>query len=76
MVNPILKKLTTRNIIANGTVGVFLYVIYYIIVQNPQLLENSVATMLLGQFTMAVGLVYYFFFRKPQSKESDPKADV
>jgi Na+/serine symporter len=69
----ILKKLTTRNYLAVVTATVFLGVVWYG-VTHPELtqtaLENPLITYILGTFTAVVLLIYNFFFRKPQAKES------
>lgn len=66
----LVKKLTTRNFIAISTVLTFLGAVGYTIVYHPEITENPLFTYLLGQFSTVVGLIYYFYFRKPQSKES------
>ncbi|MBI5697109.1 MAG: hypothetical protein HZC29_01100 [Thaumarchaeota archaeon] len=64
------EKLTTRNFIAIATILTFLGSVAYTIVYHPEMTENPLFTYLLGQFSTVVGLIYYFYFRKPQSKES------
>jgi hypothetical protein len=66
----ILKKLTVRNLIAVGTVSAFLAVVYRLLTGGVEVTDSPVLMMLLGQFSTVVGLIYYFYFRKPQSKES------
>ena len=74
--NAFLKKLTTRNILANATIGVFLYGLIYGI-QNldsvsKTLEESSLLSAFVGSFLTIVPIVYYFYFRKSQDKEKQP----
>jgi len=66
------EKLTTRNILAVTTAGVFNYLVYYI-VTNPEALVETVkenpelsiaGAVVLGAFIPVVKDVYQFFFRK------------
>lgn len=59
----ILDKLTTRNFLATATGTTFLAAISYIILKQPELLENPIITGLLGAFTTLTALVYQFYFR-------------
>lgn len=69
----ILKKLTTRNYIAVLLTTLLGYTVYEGI-NNPEIvtvaLENPLVTYIMGTFTSGVMLVLYFYFRKPQTKES------
>lgn len=59
----ILDKLTSRNFLTVGTGITFLGVVYYLITENPTLLENPIVTGILGAFTTLTALVYQFYFR-------------
>lgn len=65
----ILDKLTSRNFLTVGTGLTFLGIVYYLITENPELLENPIVTGILGAFTTLTALVYQFYFRVsgPQS---------
>ena len=69
----LLKKLTTRNFIAISMTSTLIYAIYKSL-NSPELvtvaLDNPLITYIMGTFTSAVGLVMYFYFRKPQTKET------
>lgn len=70
----ILDKLTVRNFLALSTIGVFLWGIVYGI-QNidtvaKALESSSLLSAFVGSFLTIVPIVYYFYFRKPQKKES------
>lgn len=75
LANDILKKLTTRNYLA-CLLGTLLAYTVYKGINDPALvqtsLENPLVTYIMGTFTSGVMLVLYFYFRKPQSKESEP----
>lgn len=68
------SKFTTRNILANGTIGVFLWAIVYGVLNIEKVAKaiegSSVLALLLGVFVAIVPIVYYFYFRKTQAKES------
>jgi len=68
----ILKKLTVRNAMALSTVGVFLYGIVYgihnIETVSKAVESSSLLSAFIGSFLTLVPIVYYFYFRKPQSK--------
>ena len=68
------NKFTTRNILANGTIGVFLWSIVYGVLNIDKVAKaiesSSVLSLLLGVFVGIVPIVYYFYFRKTQTKES------
>lgn len=76
--NEFAKKLTTRNILALSTVGVFLYAVIYSL-QNPNILIQTieetpngivlVGGIIIGTFVAVVKDVYTFFFRKRPEKE-------
>lgn len=69
----VMEKLTTRNLIAIATVFTFLSIVSYGVVNTAVVmvaLENPLVTYILGTFTGVVVLVYNFFFRKTQAKES------
>lgn len=59
----ILAKLTTRNYLAVATATAFLGSVAYVIVKQPELLENPIVTGILGAFTTLTALVYQFYFR-------------
>lgn len=59
----VLAKMTTRNILATSTTGIFLYIVQFIITSSPQLLENPLVTGILGAFTTVVVMIYVFYFR-------------
>jgi fluoride ion exporter CrcB/FEX len=59
----ILDKLTSRNFLTIATGTTFLGVVYYLITENPTLLENPIVTGILGAFTTLTALVYQFYFR-------------
>lgn len=71
--NDILKKLTIRNYIAALLTTMLTYTVYKGI-NDPDIisvaLENPLVTYIMGTFTSGVMLVLYFYFRKPQDKES------
>lgn len=70
----ILKKLTTRNLIANGIIGVFLWSIVYgtlnIEKVSKAVESSSLLALLIGVFITIIPIVIFFYFRKPQAKES------
>lgn len=70
----ILKKLTTRNILATSVVGTFLWAIHYgvthIDATSKALESSSLLSALVGVFTTVVTLILVFYFRKAQDKES------
>lgn len=74
----LIKKLTTRNILALATAAVFLWTIVFTLI-NLDVISNLIATdataagisgLLVGAFLVTVKDVYQFFFRKSQAKES------
>lgn len=69
----IIKKLTTRNYLAvltgTGLVGLVGYGVLHPTAAADAISQPLIA-YLLGQFTTAAALVYAFYFRKAQSKES------
>jgi hypothetical protein len=74
MPSEILKKLTVRNALATGTIGVFLWTIIYGVLNidkvSQALESSSLLSAFAGSFLTIVPIVYYFYFRKPQAKES------
>lgn len=72
------EKLTTRNIIAVSTVGVFLYLTTFVILNGEEVAEfvaknpgvSTSAALLVGALVAKVSDVYQFFFRKAQTTES------
>jgi len=68
------KKLTTRNFLATGTVGVFLWMLVYGTLNIDKVItaleSSSLLSALLGSFLTIIPIIYYFYFRKPQKKES------
>lgn len=75
----VMQKLTTRNFIAIATVLTFLGCVGFSVTHTSAVmvaLENPLVTYILGTFTAVVLLVYNFFFRKSQSKESIPDPPV
>ena len=72
-----LKKLTVRNFITLATVSVFLALVTYTVVENPDVLENPLITFLLGTFVSVVTMIYQFYYRKNKTKrEADDYDDV
>ena len=70
----LLQKLTVRNTLALGTIGVFLWTITYG-VQNidkvsKALESSSLLSAFAGSFLTIVPVVYYFYFRKKPSTEA------
>lgn len=69
----LLKKLTTRNFIAVSLTSTLIYAIYKSL-NSPELvqvaLDNPMVTFIIGTFTSGVTTILYFYFRKPQSKET------
>jgi len=68
LTNPILEKLTIRNILAVAFTGIFAWVVYTVST-NPKE-ENVVLMLILGALITNVGTIIIFYFRKAQSKES------
>lgn len=66
-----LKKLTVRNFITVSTVTVFLSLVVYTVLYNPDVLENPLITFLLGTFVSSVTMIYTFYYRKNPSKSND-----
>lgn len=70
----ILKKLTVRNLLSIGTIGTFLWAIVYGILNidkvSRALESSSLLSAFAGSFLTIVPIIYYFYFRKPQAKES------
>jgi len=70
----ILKKLTTRNILAQSIIGTFLYGIIYGLHNIESVAKaiesSSVLSLLLGTFIAIVPVVVYFYFRKPPTNET------
>lgn len=70
----ILKKLTTRNILANGIIGVFLWsIVYgtlYIEKVSKAIESSSLLAALVGVFITLIPIIIFFYFRKPQKKET------
>lgn len=72
-----LKKITIRNFITLATVTVFLAIVLYTVVHNPDVLENSIVTFILGTFVSVVTMIYQFYYRKNKTKpEVDDYDDV
>jgi len=65
----ILDKLKGRMILAVIMTGVFSYVIYAV-VNTPTLKDNPVLMLVLGGLLNTITLIYVFYFRKAQKKES------
>lgn len=73
-----LKKLTVRNFITISTIIVFLSLVIYTVLYNPNVLENPLITFMLGTFVSAVTMIYTFYYRKNPSNEKfiyDEKPD-
>ena len=69
-----LKKLTARNFITIATVATFLCIVLYTVIENPDVLENSIVTFILGTFVSVVTMIYQFYYRKNKTKrEYDEK---
>lgn len=69
----ILQKLTTRNYLAVLTATSFVAAVLWGILHPTDVADaiaNPLITLLLGQFTVVVVLIYNFYFRKPQQKET------
>ena len=70
----IMDKATTRNILSVSTVGVFLWAIVYStmnIEKVSRVVESSsLISAFIGGFMAIIPIVYYFYFRKAQEKES------
>ena len=71
-------KLTTRNIIALATVGIFLRTVDYLITNGPEIIEVvnetepavvGAAGIVVGAFVVVTKDVYTFFFRKKPKEE-------
>ncbi len=63
-----LKKITVRNYITIATVSVFLALVSYTVIENPDVLENSIVTFILGTFVSVVTMIYQFYYRKNKTK--------
>jgi len=73
------KKLTTRNILALSTVGVFLYAVIFSL-QNPEQVLGIIdeapkgvilgGGIIIGTFVAVVKDVFTFFFRKKPENET------
>ena len=63
-----LKKLTARNFITIATVATFLGIVLYTVIHNPDVLENSIVTFILGTFVSVVTMIYQFYYRKNKTK--------
>ena len=66
----ILDKLKARIILALLMSGIFSYVVYAVI-NTPSLKDNPVLMLVLGGLLNVITMIYIFYFRKAQSKESD-----
>ena len=69
----ILTKLTARNYLATITGSALIFCVVYGLtntVEALEALENSLVTYIFGQFGAIVLMVYVFYFRKSQTKES------
>ena len=64
----VLDKITSRNFIAVATVTTFLGSIWFILFEQPELLENPIITAIMGAFTTLTALVFQFYFRASGSK--------
>ena len=63
------EKLTIRNLLAVGFLGIFAYVVYSVTTSKiPE--ENTVLMLILGALITNVGTIVIFYFRKAQAKES------
>jgi len=63
------EKLTIRNLLAVGFLGIFAYVVYSVTSSKlPE--ENTVLMLILGALITNVGTIVIFYFRKAQAKES------
>ena len=65
------EKLTIRNLLAVGFLGIFAYVIYIVTTDPPE--ENNVLMLILGALITNIGTIVIFYFRKAQAKESKPQ---
>lgn len=69
----ILAKLTARNYLAVVTSTALIIAVIYAMI-NPTVvstaLKDPLVAYIFGSFNVVVVLVYQFYFRKPQSKES------
>jgi RsiW-degrading membrane proteinase PrsW (M82 family) len=63
-----LKKLTARNFITIATVATFLALVFYTVIHNPDVLENSIVTFILGTFVSVVTMIYQFYYRKNKTR--------
>lgn len=71
----LLNKLTTRNLVALMTAFTLNYEVIYAtthVTEVLKALENPLVTFILGTFNTVVIMVFIFYFRKSQSKESTP----
>ena len=77
----VLKKITTRNILAISVVGVFLYLTMFIVTQASELITAAttdpataaalgVGTVLIGTLVAKVSDIIQFFFRKKPANET------
>lgn len=75
----IMKRLTTRNIMALATTGVFLFSVVYSLINSDVVIATIDEApkgvilgggIIIGTFVAVVKDVYSFFFRKAQKKES------
>ena len=65
----ILDKLKARVILAIVMTGIFGYVIYAVI-NTPTLKDNPVLMLVLGGLMNTITVIYIFYFRKAQKKET------
>lgn len=69
----LLEKLTARNYLAIITSTALIFAVVYGIT-NPTTVATAIAnpliTFIMGQFGTVAVMVYVFYFRKPQAKES------
>jgi len=65
----ITEKLTIRNLLAVGFLGIFAYVVYSVTTSKIAE-ENTVLMLVLGALITNIGTIVIFYFRKAQAKES------
>jgi len=65
----ILEKIKARIILALIMTGIFGYVVYQV-VTDPAIKDNPILLLILGGLINTITLIYVFYFRKAQAKES------
>ena len=69
----LLVKLTARNYLAIITSTALVFAVVFGLMKPTQVADaiaNPLITYIMGQFGAVVVMVYVFYFRKPQKKES------